>query len=118
MNRKQFGIMLVLAVALGAAGWWVFKSNSESRNTGGAGSGKKLLGEFDVNAVAQISIKHGSDELTLAKTNDIWRVGQRGNYPANFSDIRDLLRKLQELKIKQVETVGPSQLPRLELAAA
>jgi len=116
MNRKQFVILLVLVVVLGGAGWLYYKNNSASWSSGGAGIGQKLLGNFDVNAVAQISIKHGAEEMTLAKTNELWRVAQRGNYPANFNDIRDLLRKLQDLKITQTETVGPSQLPRLELA--
>ena len=117
MNRKQFVILIALVVVLGGAGWWYYKNNSASWSSkGGSGVGEKLLGDFDVNAVAQISVKQGADEMSLAKTNDLWRVAQRGNYPANFSDISDLLRKLKDLKITQAETVGPSQLGRLELA--
>jgi hypothetical protein len=118
MNRKQFVVLIVLVVVLGGAGWWFYNHNSSSWSSkGGGGIGEKLLGTFDINAVAQISIKHGNDELTLAKTNDLWRVAQRGNYAANFSEISSLLRKLQDLKVTQSEAVGPSQLSRLELAA-
>ena len=40
---------------------------------------------------------------------------ERGDYPANFSQIRDLLIKLGDLKISQSEPIGPSQLARMEL---
>ena len=40
---------------------------------------------------------------------------ERGGYPANFSQIRDLLIKMADLKISQSEPIGPSQLARMEL---
>lgn len=117
MNGKQFGLLLALVVVFGGVGLMLYKNNSSSWSGGGSAVGQKLLGEFDVNAVAQISTKHGKDELLLAKKNDLWRVAQRGDYPANFSEITSLLLKLKDLKVVQTETVGASQLPRLELAA-
>ena len=116
MNGKQFGILLALVVVLGGAGLMLFKKNSASWSGGGTAVGQKLLGEFDVNAVAQIAVKHGTNELALVKQGELWRVAQRGNYPANFSEISGLLLKLKDLKIVQSEQVGASQLPRLELA--
>src|ERR1051325_6156483 len=118
MNRKQFVILLVLVVVLGAWGLHRWKSQSSSWSGGGAGVGQKLLGDFPVNDVAQIAIKHGTNELTRAKKDDLWRVRERGDYPANFSEIVSLLTKLKDLKVVQTETVGPSQLPRLELATS
>lgn len=117
MNRKQFVILLVLVVVLGAWGLNRMRDRSSSWSSSGAALGQKLLGEFAVNDVAQISVKHGTNELTLAKKNDLWRVAERGDYPANFSEISSLLLKLKDLKVVQMEAVGPSQLPRLELAA-
>ncbi len=116
MNGKQFGILLALVVVLGGAGLMLFKNNSASWSGGGTAVGQKLLGEFDVNAVAQIAVKHGTNELALVKQGELWRVAQRGNYPANFSEISSLLLKLKDLKIVQSEQVGASQLSRLELA--
>src|SRR5262249_31673196 len=43
-------------------------------------------------------------------------VGERANYPANFQQISEFLLKARDLKIVQVEEVGPTQLPRMELA--
>jgi hypothetical protein len=42
-------------------------------------------------------------------------VRERGDYPANFSQISGLLLKLADLKIVQTEEIGPSLLGRLEL---
>ena len=116
MNRKQFFILLALVLVLGAWGLSRLRNQTSSWSGGGAAIGQKLLGEFAVNDVAQITIKHGTNELTLAKKNDLWRVAQRGDYPANFSEISSLLLKLKDLKVVQMESVGSSQLPRLELA--
>jgi hypothetical protein len=118
MNRKQFVILLVLVLVLGAWGLNRLRQQSSSWSGGGAGVGQKLLGEFAVNDVVQISIQHGTNQLLLAKKNELWRVAQRGDYPADFSEISSLLLKLKNLKIVQTEQVGASQLARLELAAS
>ena len=116
MNRKQFIVLLVLVLVLGAWGLKQLRNQTSSWGGGGATIGQKLLGDFAVNDVAQIAIKRGTNELSLAKKNDLWRVAQRGDYPANFAEISGLLLKLKDLKVVQTETVGASQLPRLELA--
>lgn len=118
MNKKQFLILVVLVVVLGAWGLSRWRSQSAAFSGGGGVAGQKLLGEFDVNAVAQLAIKHGTNELLLAKKDDTWRVAQRNDYPANFGEISAFLLKLKGLKIVQTEQVGPSLLPRLELAAS
>jgi len=118
MNKKQFLILVVLVAVLGVWGLSRWRGQSSSWSGGGATAGKKLLGEFDVNAVAQLAIKRGTNELLLAKKDDVWRVAQRNDYPANFGEISAFLIKLKDLKIVQTEQVGASQLPRLELAAS
>src|SRR6185437_5299725 len=84
---------------------------------GGVDVGKKLLGDnFPINDVASISVQHGTNKLDLARKDDLWRVRERADYPANFSQISELLKKLRDLKIVQVEDIGPSQLARMDLA--
>lgn len=114
MNRKQFLILLVLVVVVGAAGWIVHRRTDDSWHSGGA-QGRKLLPDLPVNDVAQITIKSGADEVNLARENSLWRVRERAGYPANFSQISELLLKLADLKIVQNEDLGPSQLGRFEL---
>ena len=117
MNRKQFVILLVLLVVVGGAGLLVKRGKDNSSNTGEPGVGKKLLGDkFALNDVAHIVIKQGTNEVNLAKKDELWRVRERNDYAANFQEIGDFLIKARDLKVIQVEEIGPSQLPRLELA--
>lgn len=118
MNRKQFVILLVLVAVLGGAGLMLYKRQGQSWSGGGRTAGQKLLADFQVNDVAHIVIKQAPNEVNLAKKDDLWRVRERGDYAANFSEISGVLLKLRDLKVVQSEKVGPSQLSRLELAAS
>ena len=115
MNQKQITILLVLLVALGAAGLMIYKKGNAERRSGQPSLGKKLLENFPLNDVAQVSIKQGTNEVNLVKTNDLWRVRERGDYAANYNEISDFLIKAKDLKVLRTDQVGPSQLPRLEL---
>jgi hypothetical protein len=116
MKQKQLFVLLILVVALGATGY-ILRRNQQSTiaRGGNPAVGKKLFGELPINDVAQISIKQATNELTLAK-KDLWRVRERSDYPANFSEIQGFLIKAKDIKSVQVETVGASQLGRFALA--
>ena len=117
MNLKQLGILIVAVIIIGGAGLMLHNRQKSSWKGGGADVGKKLMGDnFPINDVGHISVEHGTNTLNLVKKEDLWRVRERGDYPANFSQISDLLLKLRDLKIVQVEDIGPSQLARMELA--
>jgi len=116
MNRKQLIVLLVLVVVLGAAGLVIYQRNQSSwQGSGREGAARKLLGELPVNDVAAIVIKGGTNELELVRKDNLWRVKQRKDYPANFSEISGLLLKAADLKAAQTEEVGPSQLGRFKL---
>ncbi len=115
MNRKQFIILLVFVVIIGAAGLVLRHRQNAAWESPNPTLGEKLMPKFPVNDVAAITIKQGTNQLDLVKKDDLWRVKQRNDYPANYSDIRSFLLKAQDLKIIQSEQVGPSQLPRLSL---
>src|SRR5581483_2916878 len=114
MKGKQLAILLALVVALGGLGLMLVSGNMHSWSQTSKGAGGKVL-EFPVNDVAHIVIKTSSAELNLVKTDNNWVVQERGNYPANYEKIGDLLRNVYELKTVQQVKVGPSQMPRLEL---
>lgn len=117
MNQKQLVTLLVLVVILGGAGLLLRQHNQSSWQGASKDAGQKLLGDnFPVNDVAAIVLKHGSNELGLVKKNDLWRVRERNDYPADFNQMREFLLKVRDLKIVQTEKVGPSQLTRLALA--
>lgn len=115
MNRKQLIILLVVLVVVGVAGLMVYNQQNEARRGGNAEIGNKVFPDLPVNDISQIAIKQGTNDLVLAKQDDVWRVQQRANYPANYQEIRELLLKLRDLKVVQTERVGASQLPRLGL---
>jgi len=114
MNRKQLITLLVLVVLVGGACLVLIRNQNKSWEGANPALGKKLLGEFPVNDVAHIVIKQGTNELNLAK-KEVWRVRERNNYPADYSEVGGFLVKLQDLKIVQDEKIGPSQLSRLSL---
>jgi len=116
MNRKQLLILLVLVVVLGIAGLALYQRNQTSWQGGGRqGAASKLLGDLPVNDVATIVIKGGTNELDLVRKDNLWRVKQRNDYPANFSEISGFLLKAADLKAAQTEEIGPSQLGRYKL---
>ena len=116
MNRKQLLILVVFVAVLGAVGLMLYQRNQSSWQGGGRqGTASKLLGDLPVNDVAAIVIKGGTNELDLVRKDNLWRVAQRNDYPANFGDISGFLLKAADLKAAQVEEVGPSQLGRYKL---
>jgi len=115
MNRKQLLILLVLVVVLGAAGWWLYQGRESAWKGGTKSTGQKLLGDLPVNDVAQIVIKGGTNELDLVKKDNLWRVKQRDDYPANYSEISGFLLKAADLKAAQSEEIGQSLLGRYKL---
>lgn len=118
MNRKQLTLLFVVLIVVGGAGLLLQKNNNQVGSAGEQGAGQKVLGDkFPVNDIALVTIKHETNELNLVKKDDTWRVRERSDYPANFSQLGEALIKLSELKIVQIEDVGASQLGRMELAA-
>jgi hypothetical protein len=115
MNRKQLLILVGMALVIGGLGLVLYNQKTASWKEGDQAMGQKILKDFPLNDIAQVRIKQPDTELNLAKTEDQWTVKERWNYPANFSEIGDLLRKMWELKSVQTLRVGPSQYGRLEL---
>ena len=115
MNRKQLVILLVVVVVLGAAGLVIKRQNQTSWQNANQSIGKKLLGDLPVNDVASILIKSNTNELNLVKKDNLWRVKERNEYPANYSEISAFLLKAADLKTVQTEELGKSQLGRYKL---
>jgi len=115
MNRKQLLTLLVLVAVLGGAGLLLLKKQAASWKPGDTAAGKKLLPDLPVNDITRVVIKHDTNEVNLVKKDDLWRVRERADYPANFSQVSEFLIKARDLKIVQTEQVGPSQLGRFEL---
>jgi hypothetical protein len=114
MNRKQLITLLVALAIVGGASLLLMKHKEQSWDASEATIGQKLLKNFQMNDVAAIDVK-GDTGLDLDKKDGRWCVRQRDNYPANFSQISELLIKIGDLKVAQSEPIGASQLGRMHL---
>lgn len=115
MNRNQLTLILVVGAVVLGLGALIYKRDTSAWKSTGQSMGQKALGDFPINDVASVTIKSSAGELNLFKKGETWLVKERYEYPANFVEIGDLLRKLWELKAVQSLKVGASQLGRLEL---
>ena len=115
MNRKQLTLILVVGLVVGGIAIFLYNRGNQSWRSSSSMGGERLLKDFPLNEVTQIRIQQGTNALHLVKTEDAWHVRERFDYPAAFSEIGDLLRKVWEMKPVQTMQVGASQLARLEL---
>jgi len=115
MKSKQIVILIGALVLFGGLGAYLVKRDHASWNGTTATAGAKVLGEFDLNAVAQVEIKTPNALIHLVRKDGAWTVAERANFPASFTQIGDLIRKLWELKATEEVAAGPSQFNRLHL---
>lgn len=115
MNRKQLTILLLVGLVVGAAGWYMRNQRASGYKTQVGAGGEKVIPNFPINDIAHLRIKGATGEVNVVKQEDLWRVKERHGYPANFSELGDFLRKVQDLKAVQDVKVGASQMGRLEL---
>ena len=117
MNRKQFLWLMFVVVLLGGAGMALFWQDITAYRDSGAKIGARLMPEMKISDVAKMRLQDAEQEVTLALKDKVWRVEQRGGYPADFAEISGLILKLLDVKVVQAETVGASLHPRLNLLA-
>ncbi|HEY1170391.1 MAG TPA: DUF4340 domain-containing protein [Verrucomicrobiae bacterium] len=115
MNRKQFIVLVVLVAVIGGLAFVLSNRNATTWKSPEKAMSGTIFKDFPLNDVTEIVIKDKEGSLTLIKKEERWTVKERGHYPANFTEIGDLLRKVWDLKPVQQPTVGESQLGRLEL---
>lgn len=116
MNRKQFLWLMLAVLLLGGTGLALFWQDLTAYRDSGAKIGARLMPELKISDVAKLRLQDASQEVTLVIKDKVWRVEQRGGYPADFAEISGLILKLLDVKIVQSETVGASLHPRLNLA--
>jgi hypothetical protein len=117
MNRKQLTLLVVVAAVLSGLGWVAWQKQQAPYRESTQKMGAKVLPDFPLNDVAQFVVKQPGASMVLAKEDDIWVVKDRGDYPANFENLSDVIRKFWELKVAKPVKTGPSRLPVLELVA-
>jgi hypothetical protein len=117
MNRKQFLWLMLTVVIMCGAGFALFWQDLTAYRDSGAKIGANLLPPMKVSDVAKLRLQDATGEVTMAVKDKVWRVEQRGGYPADFAEISGLILKLLEVKVVQSEAVGASLHGRLNLLA-
>lgn len=117
MNRKQFLWLMLAVVIMCGAGLALFWQDLTAYRDSGAKIGAQLLPQMQVSDVAKLRLQDAKGEVTLAVKDKVWRVEQRGGYPADFAEISGLILKLLDVKVLQSEAVGASLHGRLNLLA-
>jgi hypothetical protein len=102
-------------VLLGGAGFALFWQDLSDYRASGQKIGAKLLPNLKVADVAELDVRDAKSRVTLQRKDNGWVVQERGNYPADFKAISDLIIKLIDLKVVQSESIGESLMPRVEL---
>ncbi|MBU4201334.1 MAG: DUF4340 domain-containing protein [Verrucomicrobia bacterium] len=114
MKLKTFVILIVLAVLLGGMAYWTVQNKTAAMPPV---IGSKVLPPFPLNEVSKILILSSGTNITVAKTQGIWTVASRFNYPAKFATIVESLRELSDLKVGQAMAVTESELGQFSLLA-
>ncbi len=113
MSKKQVIVLWIVAAVLVLALVVVKSSKSDDFESATARDrGDTLLQDFPAEQVAKVTIQRGEDTVTLTQTEDTWTVAERDGYPANVSNINDLLRTIDEVKVTQGIEADPSFAPR------
>ncbi len=77
--------------------------------------GDKLFSELKPDKISTIEIKSAKTKVILKKKNKSWIVDNKHNYPANYSKIISLIKKIKNIKIGRKFLKCPQSLSRLGL---
>ena len=115
MKSKHLILLLLLALGLGGGGVLVMRNRQADYSRSATEMGARVLGNVDLSAVAGVRLTQGSNTVNILRTGDAWGVRERSDFPANFGEVSEFVRKLTELKVAQPQRVGASRLGMLEL---
>jgi hypothetical protein len=108
MKTRTLIILLIILGFLAGVGALIIRLKATDRSKENLGA--LLLGNLPANEIVSITIQGAKDSVSLAKEEDRWIVADRFHYPADFSKIIDLVRRLKEAKIgRQFEASEETQ---------
>lgn len=97
MNMKKLiGMVVVFVLLAGIA--LVQRKDDTPRQQESNGQAGILPSGLDLNAVSQLDVTQGSNNVELVKKDGVWTVASLYGYPADFSRLADALRAMAEVK--------------------
>ena len=115
MRSKTFFILVFIFCVVLAIAFFISRPDKPSRQQ--ALMGQSFFENLPVNDIVSIQISTGENSVLLKKGLDYWIVGNRYNYPADFSKITDLVKKLKGAKIGRSFQASQKALSRLAIHA-
>jgi len=113
MKSKTFIVLLVVCAVLGGITYWQFnKENGGAARD--AAMGEELLGDLSVNDIAAVRVI-GPENSAALKKETVWEVENRFGYPADFSRITDLVKKLRSVTVGRSFKANDDARSRLAL---
>ncbi len=113
MKSKTFIVLLVVCAVLGGITYWQFNKGDEG-SAGPVAMGKELLADLSVNEITAVRISGPENNVVLKKA-EVWEVENRFGYPADFSQITDLVKKLRSVSVGRSFTGNDDARARLSL---
>ncbi len=115
MNKKTVLLLLVVLAVLAGVGRSILDDRSSNVPVGTDVMGTLIFKELPANEITSILIERPGDSVMLMKDKTGWIVQNRFGYPADFSKITDLIRKLKQTKVGRKFPASESVLKRLSL---
>ena len=119
MNKRQIIILWIIALVLGAA-VLIVKTNRKdpAKSQTDRTAGQTLFDSFPGAEIATVEVQGAGSSVSLAKKDGKWTVAQRDAYPANTTNVNELIRTLTDLKVTRAIEAGPSFAPRFGMDEA
>lgn len=114
MNKKTLLILLVVLAVLAGVGRSIIMDRPDDSVRNEA-MGTLIFKRLPVNEIASIIMDRPDDSVMLVKEKGVWIVQNRFGYPADFSKITDLIRKLKQTKVGRNFPASESVSKRLSL---
>ena len=109
MKSRTVIFLWIIVIALAASIFLIKRSQGSGQEKATARTpGQTLIEDFPAEEVANIEISGTDGSVSLVEKDGKWTVSERDDYPAEVSNINDLLRTLSEIKITQAIDAGPS----------
>ena len=74
MNSKQFKLLIIVSVVIVGIGVFLLTRDRSSWEASNKEIGGKVFDDFPLNDIASITIRNESNEVEVAKSDDIWTV--------------------------------------------
>ena len=106
MSRKQFLILIIALVVLGAAGGAILWSERSAWDKTDARVGQNLLPKLKLVDIAQVVLRDGASQTTMTKDGSDWKIKERADFPADASRLADLLNKTAAVRVTQLQPLS------------